>query len=713
MTKSLLLGCRSSTGTKRSLVLSVAQFLVSLTVISSSAEARLTSLNITSRGLVADGYAFGKTGPYEKLRGTAFFEINPKDPHNAVVFDIDKAPVTTDGLVAFSADFYILKPADLKKGNGALYFDAPNRGSKALLQFMNDSQPGNDPTRLEDFGNGFLMEQGYTLAWVGWQANVLPGSDRLTANFPFAVEDGDPITELIITEFSYAKGASTSSVFTRPLSDFNTDRSYESVSTDQAVAEAELRERPSDSPSPPSPEIPEGIVIPRSEWSFSSCPDGPPGVANTTNICLHATEGFRNDRVYALVYRATKSDIMGLGHVAGRDFISFLHHAENNEGNPIAGLNRVLCYGGSQSAHYFKDFIYQGFNEDEQGLRVCDGMNLHDVGAQKMPLHYRFAERGWTSFQHQGRVRGDANFPRGYGLRADPLDPNNIDGILKRSDTDPKIINPRSSTEYWNFRASLVDTDEDGTVDLSQPENLRSYLLSSLQHFNIKGASPGRGIGNRQCQQFSNPVHHGTLLRALTVALDEWVKDGTAPPDTRVPRIDDGTLVPPDQDSTTFPRIPGVTYNGVYNASGELYLGPGVQGNRGIIEPEYLTPRPRSLHRVLVPKVDAIGNDIAGIRHPFVEAPVATLTGWNLNAPEFTEGDLCQTNGMMIPLPRTRVDAQNTGDPRPSLEDLYGDHAGYVQAVANASLRLWQQRLMLMQDVIETIQEADESSVLR
>src|SRR5262249_49077314 len=215
-----------------------------------------------------------------------------------------------------------------------------------------------------------------------------------------------------------------------------------------------------------------------------------------------------------------------------------------------------------------------------------------------------------------------------------------------------------------------------------------------------------------------NPIHPGALNRALIAALDEWVNHGTPPPDSRVPRIDDGTLVPSDQQSTGFPNIPAgptwsaVTYNGLFNASGELDFGSRVSSNRGVID--RLIPGVRSVHSVLVPKVDEIGNDIAGVRHPFVEAPIATLTGWNLRTSEFTDGDLMSPPfGMMVPLHRTREERIAAGDPRRSLEELYHNHRGYVRKVARAARRLARQRLLLQEDVDRIIQEADDSNVLR
>jgi len=585
---------------------------------------------------------------------------------------------------------------------------------------MNDARALNNPTTAQDFGNGFLLRQGYTVAWLGWEADVLRESDPLSVNFPIAIEGGKPISERILVEFFDAKGAATGEVFTRPLRSSNNRiiRSYEAVSTDQTVAMAELRMRPSDSPRPPAPDIPEGEVVPTSQWSFANCPKGLSGISSATDICLAG--GFQNNIVYELRYKATKSPVAGLGYVASRDFVSFLRNGTEDEAgnpNPVPGVTTGLCQGISQTAHYMRDFLYQGFNEDEQGQRVCDGVYIDIGGVPNFFLNYRFAQPSLESHQHSGRFVPDTNFPRTYAPRPDPLHPENMDGILKRPATDPKVIHVDSSTDYWQSQSSLVDTDEDGTVDLIQPENVRRYLYSSIQHIVFKGDTPNFGVGNRQCQQLSNPTHAGVLARALLVALDEWVRDGTEPPESRVPRIENGTLVPSDQESTGFPDIPAgptwdaVTYNGLFNGSGERDFGPRVSGNSGVIDK--LIPEVLSEHRVLVPKVDEIGNDIAGIRHPFVEAPIATLTGWNLRRPEFTDGDLCDLNGMMIPLRRTREERLASGDPRPSLEELYRTHERYVKRVARAARRLARERLLLEEDVEAIIKEAAESDVLR
>jgi len=688
--------------------------LISALFWAASVEARVKRIEITHQEVVADGHSFGRVGPYEKLKGTAYFEVDPFEPHDAAVFDIENAPRNAEGKVEFSAEIYLFRPVRVDRGNHALFFEVNNRGNKISFQMMQDtaaSANGNDPTVLEDFGNAFLLRQGYVIAWVGWGADIAPGGNRMTVDFPIAMRHGRPITERILTEFS-DRNFGGGTPFTLPLSGGTAFKSYESVSTDQVAAQAELRARPSDSPRPSSPEIPAGNLVPPSQWSFASCPDGPPGTPSANDICLAG--GFQNDRVYELRYRATKSPVMGLGYVTSRDFVSFLRHAltdDDGNPNPARGVETTICQGISSSGMYYRDYLYQGFNEDELGRRVCDAVHIHIPGAQKLFLNYRFAQPNPFTVQHRERYVPDMNFPLNYIVRPDPLT-GREDGILKRPNSDPVVFHTDSSTEWWQFRSSLVDTDENGTFDMPEPPNLRRYLFSSTQHYPRKGAPPIHGTADRQCQQLNNQTHDGTIARALIVALHDWAELGTPPPHSRVPRIADGTLaIPEDQSSVEFPDIPGVTYNGLYNGSGERYFGPRVVDNKGVIDD--LIPLVLSEHRVLVPKVDQLGIDIAGIRGPFVEASTATLTGWNIRTPEFTDGDLCDLDGMTVPLFRTFAERLAAGDPRPSLEELYGDHRGYVQHIRRAALRLFFERLMLLEDVRSVVQEAEQSDVLR
>jgi hypothetical protein len=696
------------------LMLSAISLLIQV-LFSPAAYARVSRLQITSREVVANGIPFGEAGPYEKIRGTVHFEVNPEDPRNRQVFDLEKAPRDANGMVVFSADMFILHPVDPSRGNGKLFFEVNNRGNKNSFILLNDvalSANRNNPSTSEDLGNGFLLRQGYTLAWVGWSPAIAAGNNRLTVDFPIAMHSGEPLAERVLTEFSDANfGGQT--VYTLPLSGSTTMKSYEAVSLDRHFARAELRVRPSDSPRPSAPWIPPGELLSPNQWSFANCPKGPPGTPSTTDICLAG--GFRQDMVYELQYKATKSPVSGLAYITTRDFVSFLRHAAGDtEGtkNPAGVIKKVLCFGISISGQYLRDFLYQGFNEDEQGAGVCDGAFIHVAGAHKLPLNYRFARDPsgpalWG--QHVGRDAPDVNFPRSYGVRKDSITGVEA-GLLMRPGTDPKVMHTVSSTEYWQRRASLVDTDDNGLTDIAQPDSVREYLLAGTEHFHpVPGV--GRGTLDRQFQQLDNLTPPGPILRALLVALDRWVSDGIVPPDSRVPRIADGTLIPPEQYCNQFPNIPGVVCNGLYNSSGERNFGRRVSGNRGVIDklhPDFL-----SIHRVLVPQVDRFGIDLAGVRHPFAQAPVATLTGWNLRQPEFTDGDLADLSGMTVPLQTTREDRLGIGDPRPSLQELYGDHQGYVAAVRDAAHRLLQDGFLLPEDEQRIVQEADSSKLLK
>jgi len=685
--------------------------LLALIVAVSPAHAELTRIEIEKREIVANGQSFGDAGAYEKLTGRAYFEIDPEHKRNKIITDLKRAPVNFNGRVEFSADMVILKPVDMDKGSNTLFFEVNNRGRKISFGRMHDTPSSanhNDPMAPEDFGNGFLMRRGHVMAWIGWGADIQPGDNRLTVDFPLATKDDKPVNGYIITEFSdrnFGGGNPTS----LPLSGGAAFKSYPAVSTDKAEAKAQLYMLASDSPDPSGPEIPRGAQVPDEDWAFADCPDGWPGTPSVSHICVKG--GFLNNRNYHLLYIATNAPVMALGYATTRDFISFLRNGEKDSAgnaNPVPGLTHTLCQGISSSGMYLRDFTYQGFNVDEANRKVCDGMHIHVAGAHKLYLNYRFAQPNPYSQQHRERYVPDVNFPRQYSVRVNPF-LRFPDGILKRPAYDPKVIHTDTSNEYWQFRASLTGASEGATMDFNESSKVRRYLLSSLQHGGYKGDAPHRGIDNRQCVNLSNPVHSGPLLRALVVSLEQWVKDDVEPPEMRVPRIGEQTLVEPD--GLLLPAIPGLEYTGLHNGSGDRDFGPRVRFNRGVVD--LLLPEVIARHKVTVPQVDHIGNEIAGIRHPFVEAPTATLLGWNTRTREFGGPDLCDLLGSMIPLPQTKAEADASNDPRPSLEELYGDHAGYVAKVTEAAKKLQADNLLLPEDVEQIIAEAQASDVLK
>lgn len=431
--------------------------------------------------------------------------------------------------------------------------------------------------------------------------------------------------------------------------------------------------------------------------------------ASTIRLLPAGTQ-FQQGRLYEFKYPATGARLVGLGFAATRDLAAFFRWGTTDEAgnlNPLAAdIQFVYTFCFSQPCRFMHDFLHLGFNEDEQGQRVFDGILNWVGGASGGFFNYRFAQPGRTHRQRIGRQYPERQFPFANQVIFDPIT-GKTDGRLRRclaSGTCPKIFEANSANEYWVKAGSLLHTDTRGN-DLPDPPNVRFYLFSSLPH--SAGIGPtGPGI----CQQPRNPLVANAGLRALLVALDEWVSAGKEPPASQVPRRGDGTLVASlPQNVMGFPIIPGVTYSGLMT-TGDLF-DYGTAFDQGILTtlPPLLLGSP---YPAFVPKTDINGNDIAGIRLPEIAVPLATYTGWGVRASAFAGDDLCDAAGAMIPLRRTQGERTAAGDPRPALEELYGDHWGYVLRVARSSLDLYQQRFMSWDDVYRTFAEAAGSNVL-
>jgi len=664
-------------------------------------------LHIQRDEIVAGGATFGSAGAYEKIAGTVEFHIDPDDPRNAVITDIELAPRDTDGLVAFDADFMVLRPANMARWNRQVVSEINNRGGIILFGSFNSAGFTNDPSTVADFGNGFFVNDGYALAWVGWGADVLPGGGRFTLRVPAPVNpDRTPVTQRITIEladeFSFNEGGTDTCV---PLSGSSTIAGYPAVLSEEAGDQ--LFARPSDSFRPSVPPIPTGTLVPHSQWHF--------GDRNT--LCIPG--GFQTGTVYQLNYVAEDTRIMGLGYAAQREFASFLRYASVDDAgvsNPLAshgGVATSLVYGLSQSGVYLRDYVYQGFNEDTRGRKVFDAVHAHIAGAVKLGLNYRFGQVHPWSTEHRDRFIPQVTFPFNFAPRVNPLvflgieHGPLVDGIMKRPRTDPLFVQTDSSNEYWWGQTSLVDTDGFGH-EVELPWNVRHYVIVGTQHFSPSGSVPTLGL----CQQVNNPVYQGPALRAIFTDLDAWTTRGVEPPPSTRPTVGKHLLVPPeDRTQVGFPEIPGVTYNGLFNALGELDFGPGVEQNRGVIS-NWGHPPSLATYRVLVPKVDELGIDRGGVKVPQVGVPIATLTGWNLRRAPYVDGDLCELNGMYLPLAETRDAARAAGDPRPSLQDLYKSHKGYVKAVERFVKKGVHDRFLLPADAEAAIEDAENSTVL-
>jgi len=654
------------------------------------------TIRIDDRRPFADGISFGDTGPYERLTGRVLFVINPEAPSQYDIVDIDLAPRDPQGQVRFEADFMLLRP--IEGGNGRLFFDYGNRGNKRVLQYFNDAVHSNAPLTEAHAGNGFLMRRGYAIAWLAWEGDILPGDGRLTMDLPIATNDGKPITGRVRTEII----PDAQTVTTMPLSGRIAAHSYPIADNPDAVLTR--RRYPYDPPQ----------TIPQSEWSFAQLVSGSAaesvgtetGLIPSTNF-IHYPSGFRPGWIYELVYTAKDPKLMGLGHLAVRDFVSFLKY-DRTMANPLAGLQKAYAWGRSQTGRCLRDFVYRGYNADSENRKVFDGVMPHVAGAGRKWLNHRFASpivSGGQQYEDHFNIAD--SFPFSYAVSTDHLT-GKEDAILKRPDTDPLVFHTQSATEYWVRRGSLVHTDTMGN-DLAQPDTVRVYFWSSSQH----GAdplrkSPTKGIG----QNYSNTVATSMLFRAMMDAMDAWATDGTTPPDSAIPLRSDGTLVDYATWAEQFPRIPGVTPLSEPNALPLLDFGPDV--DKGILqEPPRVVPGrndpggPGLRYTVLVPSVDVDGNDVAGVRAPMVQAPLGTYTGWNPRAKGHGHGAQWRFEGSYIPFPDTESERLMTVDPRMSIQQRYGTVDHYITAIRKAAKTLAAQGLLLEEDIERCAQAAE------
>jgi hypothetical protein len=649
--------------------------------------AELRILEIIRREPFAGGASFGDTGPYEKISATAHFAVDPNHARNRLIVDLPLAPRNGDGLVEFASDVVILAPKDPAKGNGAVFYDVNNRGNKLALRFFNNAPSSNDPSDLKHAGDGFLFRRGYTIVWCGWIGELLPGDHRLLLQAPIATEKGKPIRGLVRYEMSTDKPAEELPLAGRPGhgSYPPTDKGVEGGALTWRMREADER-----------------IPIPRGQWSLEHKPvsKAEQGVGGTLpEVRLRVQGGFRPGYLYELICEAEGPIVQGLGFAAVRDLISFLKH-DASERNPVRtasgkpALTRAHGFGVSQSGRFLRHFVYQGFNADEKDRRVFDGLMPHVAGGGLGFFNHRFAQPTRHNGQHENHTYPADVFPFTYGDSIDPFS-RRTDGILHRLRDDdpkllPKILHTQSAAEYWHRSGSLVHTTPLGTKDADIPDEVRIYAFGGTQH-GPAGDPPALGSGDN----LPNPGDYRPQLRALLDALDAWVKDGTAPPPSVYPRIDQQTLVKWTQASTGFPALPGVRYPEVIQQPPAFDCGPSFE--RGIIDHE--PPEIRGQYTVLVAKSGPDGNDLGSLLPAEVAVPLATYTGWNLRRRDVgAEGMLASLMGSYFPLAKTKAERQKTGDPRQSLEERYGSFAEYRRRYDAGCEELVRRRYLLRED---------------
>ena len=668
-----------------------------------AADARVVRIVVERTTPYAGGQAFGDVGAFERLDGTVYMEVDPADPLNAVIVNLDRAPRNERGMVEFSAPFFIVKPVDMARGNRKLLYGINNRGNAIELGFH--TFPSTGP----DADDGLFFRLGYTLVDAGWAGDVVTTATRLGADLPVAAQaDGSPIVSRIRVEYPSDPTAAGAVARTLPLKGNDRFVSYETADTDTSHSTLTVRDAIDGERRP----------VRADGWAFGTCPSGEASLApSTTDICLF--DGFDPDKVYELIYPAKNPWVMGLGYAVTRDVASFLRYETADDAgtpNPLAagadatGIRRAYGLGISSTGMYLRDWLYLGFNEDETHRRVFDAVRIHIPGSHRLFANVEFADPNIYSRQDRTPdFTSQSVAPLTYAVTTDPVT-NVRDGILKRPATDPLVFHVDTSNEFWQMKASLNVHDGRGDP-VPVPDNVRFYLLASHPH----GGAAGVGAmptARGACAYVTNTYRSAApAMRALLVALDDWADRGIEPPASSYPDVRRGTLATVDEVARTFPAIPGVAFPTRVNGLDALGFGPtfGAGGGRQTVLP----PTRGGSYQVLVPTTDRDGHDVAGIHTVDIAVPVGTNTGWNLHAAGPRGRDLCSLTGAFFPFARTRAERMASGDPRLSLEERYGDHAGFVAAVRQAADESVARRFLLPEDAEVIVRMAEESDVLR
>ncbi|MCF8533643.1 MAG: hypothetical protein K9G48_11615 [Reyranella sp.] len=599
----------------------------------------LLSVDIQKVEPLADDASFGEIGAYERVIGTARGEVDPAEPANKGIALIDKAPRNARGMVEYTTDFFVLRPRDPTKGNGRILYEVNNRGRKMLFGNIADGPQGvNDPRTMADCGNGFPMRMGWTIVWSGWDPDAPRANMGLGLTAPVATENGQPIVQWVRDEFVSGTRGGALEAF---------KLSYETASQDGA--KLTVRERQADPP--------QDVAWTSVDARSVKLADGKP----------------KPGYIYEFTYRGTKPKVQGLGFAATRDFVSWLKHdpkAGEVTGRPIT---HALAIGFSQAGRYLRHHVSHGFNRDEQGRTVFDGIHSHIAGVGRLFFNTPFGQPARTNTQHEDHDAPEAWFPFSTAMLEDPIS-RSKGSVLRGDGSDPLLIETNTSTEYWQKGASLLTTDPLGTKDVALPANSRAYMIAGTQHGGRAGAATDAGPNVNP----RNPHNPMPAVRALLVALDEWVVSGQLPPPSRVPALSDGTLVEPDK--IGFPPIEGAAVVKRTNVVDYRATGPG------------------RAYRTLVSRVDPDGNEVAGIRLPDIAVPLATYTGWNEYKAPYPAGEIADRDGSCFAFSAARITQR------------YRNRADYVAKVQDAVDALKKDRLLLQEDADKYLEKARNES---
>ncbi len=611
-----------------------------LLIASSLAYAGVTRVEVTQKTDMPNGY--------EQVTGKAYFAVDPKLPANRIIVDLDRAPKNAKGLVEFSADVVVMHPKDASKSNGTALLEISNRGGKGMVGMFDMSGRGDD-------GDPLLFESGYTLVWVGWEFDVPDRAGIMKLYAPVVAGLTGPVRSEIIVD----RKTTTASLGDRAQIPY--------AVADAASATLTVRDRPTDKPT----------LIARDQWKFNDAMTG-----------VDFAAGFEPGRIYDVVYTGKDPAVIGLGSAAVRDFIA--HMKEGGE------VKRAIGFGTSQSGRFLRKYLYDGFNADEHGKRVFDGVWAHVGGAGRGSFNDRFGQPSrdghtWMNFFYPTDMFPFTDEPE--------TDGGFTDSLLARAKKDgvvPKIFYTNGSYEYWGRNAALIHISPDGKKDVAPAPESRIYYLAGTQH------GPNAAPTQNNTENRANPTDYRFAMRALLVDMNAWITNGTAPPESQFPRINKDQLV--TVGALAFPKIPGVDVPKFTNYSWRLDFGPEF-ASKGI--EKYEPPKVGASFPVMIPQVDRDGNETAGVRLPELVVPLATYTGWNLRDQKIGAADEIQSMvGSFIPFAKTKAEREKTGDPRLSIEERYSNRDEYLKKIEAAAKPLVSQRLLLDRDVEKVKEKA-------
>lgn len=637
-------------------------------------------------GVVSIAVESRETAPeapgYERITGHYVGEMDPDSRVNSIINDIQFAPRNAEGKVEYSATFTLLRPADGQNASGVLWYEVPNRGNSPLNRRLPED----------------ALRAGHILLSSGWQGDLAPRERLETIDVPIARQPHDEsITGRVLARMSTLEKTST-----LLLESGYGGLHYQTPATLE-TSSALLTKQTSD----------DGQVIPiaTGDWAFANCDDRPfPGRPDPRSICLRG--GFEPDVLYQVVYTAEDPLVLGVGLAAIRDLVSFLRD-DARSNNPVAGMVRhAIAFGDSQSGNLLKTFLHLGFNEDEYGHRVFDGVHPN-IAARQTPINFRFAIPGGAANLYEPGSEG-ALWWSVYEDEVRGLPAASLLDRCRATSTCPKIFETFGSAEFWGLRMSpgLVGTRADADIPL--PTDVRRYYFPGVTHGGGRGGFSTEPSASRQCVLPNNPNSVAEAMRALRQSLTNWVVDGTAPPRSSYPTLANGELVPPTRDAMGYPAIPGqplpdnlINEFLVYDF-GASFNAADLSGSIGSQPPVIRKTIPS-----LVPRTDVDGNEIGGVPSVLHQAPLGTYVGWNVAASGYRKGLSCGFSGGFIPFARTRQERERTGDPRLSLEERYKTHENYVAEVRRAAQQLVEQGFLLRDDAERLMREAQESDVLR